>query len=326
MHPFTNDEQTPEARREELEGRFTRWRITELETSPVVGTFNAAHLKEVNRRIFQDLLSAGFANVTPGEFRKPGPDGLDWMKQRGLSTVNGLFYVAYSRMDDAATARLDKALEGAKPDELRGLKTAEFTARLAKIYSELDYVHPFSDGNSRTLRSFTKQLARESGYELDWERFGGSDVGRDRLYIARDRSVNELAMPHVQHENTMRKIIHTQDRLKGNYSLPDLLRDAVRPSRAVAFERMNKADALQEYPKELKEAFKTLHAASAYFKSKMPGKPEARATGMQLIIGHVQARLNAGETRDFSQCREAEKRERPVMQAERPAPDADHER
>jgi cell filamentation protein len=74
-------------------------------------------------------------------------------------------------MDDAATARLDKALEAAKPDELRGLKTPEFTAPLAKIYTELDYVHLFSDGNSRTLRTFTKQLAKEAGYEVDWERF-----------------------------------------------------------------------------------------------------------------------------------------------------------
>ncbi len=36
-------------------------------------------LKEVNRRIFQDLPGAGFDEVTPGEFRKPVPRwlGLD---------------------------------------------------------------------------------------------------------------------------------------------------------------------------------------------------------------------------------------------------------
>ena len=325
MNPPKSDKQIPEVRREELEGRFARWRITELEASPVAGNFDAAHLKEVNRRIFQDLPGAGFDDVTPGEFRKSVPDGLDWMKQRGLSTVEGPFHVAYSRMDDAATARLDKALEAAKPDELRGLKTPEFTARLAKIYAELDYVHPFSDGNSRTLRTFTQQLAKESGYELDWERFGRNAVGRDLLYIARDLSVNELAKPHVQHENTMRKILHTQGRLEGNRALPDLLRDAVRPSRAVAFERMTEADALQEHP-ELKEAFKTLHAASVYFESKMPGKPETQEAGMQSVIGHVQARLNAGETRDFSQGRETEKRERPATEVARPAPSADRER
>lgn len=295
MSPPTNDEQTPDARREELEGRYTQWRITELEVSPVAGNFDVAHLKEVNRRIFQDLPAAGFDDVTPGEFRKPVPDGLDWMKQRSLSTVGGSFYVAYSRMDDAATARLAKALESAKPEKLRGLKTPEFTAQLAKIYAELDYIHPFSDGNSRTLRTFTKQLAKYSGYETNWERFGGNDVGRDLLYIARDLSVNELAKPHVQHENTKRKILHTQGRLEGNRALPDLLHDAVQPTRAMAFEQMNEQEALKEHP-ELAEAYRTMHAAAAYFESKMPDKTESREASIQSVMNHVQNLLNAGET------------------------------
>ena len=310
--------------RQQLEADHTFKRVVELELEPVHGNFDAAHLKEVNRRIFQDLPGAGFDDVTPGEFRKPVADGLDWMKQRGLSTVDGSFYVAYSRMDDAVTARLDKALEAANPDELNGLKTPEFTARIANIYAELDYVHPFSDGNSRTLRTFTKQLAKESGYELDWERFGRNDVGRDLLYIARDRSVNERAKPHVQHENTMRKILHTEDRLEGNRALPDLLRDAVRPSRAVAFEQMTEREALKEHP-ELQEAYKTMHTAAAYFASKMPGKPEAQEAGIQSVMSHVQTRLNAGETSDFRRGREQEKQERQTPQ-QRPDPGPERER
>ena len=108
--------------RQELEADYTFKRIVELELDPVLGNFDAAHLKEVNRRIFQDLPGAGFDDVTPGEFRKAVDNGLDWMKQRGLSTVDGSFYVAYSRMDDVATTRLAKALEAANPDELRNLK------------------------------------------------------------------------------------------------------------------------------------------------------------------------------------------------------------
>ncbi len=236
---------TPDER-EQLEADYTFKRVVELELDPVNGNFDAVHLKEINRRIFQDLPSAGFDDVTPGEFRPPVSEGKDWMKNRCLSTVDGTLYVAYSRMDEAAQARLDKVLEDAKPDMLRGLSTVEFTASLAKLYAELDYVHPFSDGNSRTLRTFTKQLARESGYELDWERFNRSPVGRDLLYIARDRSVNDLAKPHIQDEDAMRKIIYTMDRLEGNRALQDLLRDAVRPSLAVAPERIQEAEALQD--------------------------------------------------------------------------------
>ena len=227
---------TPDER-DDIESRYTRLRWLELQQRPVKGSFDAAHLKEVNRRIFQDLPAlSGFKNVTPGQYRPPVPEGNDWMKNRGLKTVPGSFFVAYSRMDDAAIARLDKVLEDAKPEVLRDLKTDAFTQRIGKLYADLDYVHPFLDGNSRTLRAFTGQLAREAGYEIDWERFNRSDIGRDVLYIARALSVNEAAMPFVQHPNTMVKIINTRDRLQGNRALPELLRDAIQPSRAVAFQ------------------------------------------------------------------------------------------
>jgi len=93
------------------------------------------------------------------------------MKQRGLTTVDGSFFVAYSRMDQAAVARLDKVLQGADPDALRGLKTAEFIARFAKLYAELDYVHPFADGNSRTLRTRRKFLVASRRSAKHWRKF-----------------------------------------------------------------------------------------------------------------------------------------------------------
>ena len=320
---------TPEER-DASEGRFTSLRQTELQHRPVHGSFDAAHLREVNRRIFQDLPNiAGFEDVTPGEFRQPVEAGKDWMKNRGLSTVEGSFFVAYSRMDDAAKARLDKVLEGAKPDELRDLKTDDFTQRVGKLYAELDYVHPFQDGNSRTLRTFTSQLAKEAGYHIDWDRFSRSPAGRDLLYIARDRSVNEIAKPHVQHPNTVTKIINTRDRLEGNRSLPELLRDVVRPSRAIAFEKLPEVEALQRYP-ELAPAYKTTRAAPAYFASKMPGDQEAQKASVLAAVKHIQTRLDAGETQDFSRVRVQREKERQApqesrdVQATRPGPE--HER
>jgi len=294
------------ARRKELEALYVAVRVAELKIDPVVGNFDVAHLREVNRRIFQDLPGTGFKDVTPGEFRESTPDGYDWVKDRGLSTQKGLFCVAYSRMDEAAKARLDRALEEAKPDKLRRLKTPEFTAKIASIYVELDYIHPFSDGNSRTLRAFTKQLAKESGYEINWERFNRSAAGRDVLCIARDLSVNELAKPHLQDKDTLREITYTQDRLEGNLKLPDLLRYVVRPSRAVAFERMTEQKALKMDP-ELQEAFKTMRMAADYFILKIPGKPEAQEVAIQSVKDHVQLRLNSGEVSGFSQdCEQGE--------------------
>ena len=219
----------PNDRRERLEAHYTAVRIAELELDPVRGTFDAAHLREINRRIFQDLPGLGFEDVTPGKYRPPVPAGNDWIKNRSLETVGASSCVAYSPMDRATRARLDTVLAGVDPAALARLQPAEFIAAIAKLYSELDYVHPFSDGNSRTLRAFTKQLATASGFDLDWNRFNRSPAGRDILYIARDITVNELALPHLRDPGTKRHIIRTLDQFGSNRALPDLLRDAISP-------------------------------------------------------------------------------------------------
>ena len=219
----TGSSPAPAEQRLALEGFYTERRIVELELDPVRGGFDAAHVREINRRIFQDLPGAGCADVTPGRHRLPVPAGRDWMKQRSLATVNGVFHVAYSRTDAVAQAGMDAALEAAHPDRLRGLDAATFTARIAQLYASVDYAHPFSDGNSRTLRTYTRQLARTAGGVLDWERFSHRPADRDALYIARDISVNRIAQPQIQQEQTMRRVAASLAALKGYKDLPALL-------------------------------------------------------------------------------------------------------
>ncbi len=103
--------------------------------------------------------------------------------------------MAYSAMNSVARAQLETVLKRAVPESLAELGPEKFVQQLAEIYVNLDYLHPFLDGNSRTLRSFTRQLARGAGYELDWSVFNASPIARDMLYIARCKSVNTLALP-----------------------------------------------------------------------------------------------------------------------------------
>ena len=282
-----------------LEGRHTARRIVELELDPVRGKFDAAHLREVNRRIFQDLPGLGFDDVHPGEFRRPVPGGKDWVKARSLGSVNAASNVAYSPMDKASRDRLDRALERAHPDRFRGLKTAEFTEQFASLYVELDYIHPFGDGNSRTLRTFTRQLARDAGYEVSWDRFNRGEVGRDLLYIARDRSVNALAVPHIRDAGTKRHVQFTLDQFEGNPDLRTALRDAIRPLRAMSFERLPKDEALRSHP-ELGTAYETLRAAETYFANKLPADSTAQRNALALVAKHIQTQLNAGEVKDLA--------------------------
>ncbi len=289
--------------KQQLEAKYTYRRVLELSLSPVKGNFDAAHLREINRRVFQDLPGLGFKDVTPGVYRPEVPEGKDWIKRRGFSTFKEVFSVAYSPMDAKATARLDEALVGADPTSLRDLKTTDFATKIADLYIELDYIHPFPDGNSRTLRTFTAQLAHESGYHIDWPRFNRSDEARDRLYIARDLAVNKIALPLAYHESTMRALSHAMFSLEGNKELPDLLKEAIRPARAIAFEQWEAKDALSSYP-ELAEAYNTLRAAQIKLTSSLPDKPAVHEAVLEVVTKYVLQRLDQGETADFTKARD----------------------
>jgi cell filamentation protein len=55
-------------------------------------------------------------------------------------------------------------------NSLRGLRREAFAARAAEHICELNAIHPFRDGNGRTLRAFLDGLAAQAGHPLRLER------------------------------------------------------------------------------------------------------------------------------------------------------------
>jgi cell filamentation protein len=58
--------------------------------------------------------------------------------------------------------------------ELRGMSREQFIDRLAYHYDQLNYVHPFREGNGRTQRVFWNRVARDAGWQLDWREVHGA--------------------------------------------------------------------------------------------------------------------------------------------------------
>lgn len=55
-----------------------------------------------------------------------------------------------------------------KNNYLRQLNHSEFVKGLADFFCEMNVVHPFREGNGRSLRLFCEILALQAGYELSW--------------------------------------------------------------------------------------------------------------------------------------------------------------
>lgn len=118
-----------------------------------------------------------------------------YYKSRMLESNGYRYNVAYAPSNDldGALSKVLRELGGA--NGLKGLDHDQFSSRMAKLYGDLDHIHPFGEGNSRTLRVFTAQLAQEAGYSLDWGTSKADALSRDRLYIARDLAVTERVYP-----------------------------------------------------------------------------------------------------------------------------------
>lgn len=65
--------------------------------------------------------------------------------------------------------------ELAEEGNLCGLSRDDFVSRLTYFYDQLNYIHPFREGNGRTQRIFWSRVAVDAGYEIDWDDVVGSE-------------------------------------------------------------------------------------------------------------------------------------------------------
>jgi cell filamentation protein len=148
--------------------------LIDRKRNPIQGLFDIRRLQVTHRRIF------GKVYPWAGELRKD--IGLMAENRSGL-------VVAYGPSQNVPGA-LESTFAALKAEKfLHGLEAGAMAERLAYYYSELDAIHAFCDGNSRTLRAFTADLAEAAGHRLDWTRAAQSAEDRQRLYHARDVAV-----------------------------------------------------------------------------------------------------------------------------------------
>ena len=152
-----------------LEEKLVFLRITELDSAPVEGAFDYAHFKAIHRHLFQDVYEwAGEERTAPtGQF---------------MIKAGHAYYPAGPEMTKAA----EKLFAGlAKDDFLRGLEIDEFVAKLAELWGELNVVHSFREGNTRTQTVFFDALATAAGYRLNVERLASDSRVRAEFIAVR---------------------------------------------------------------------------------------------------------------------------------------------
>lgn len=122
-------------------------RGAEFDRLPATGDFDLAHFCAIHRHLFQDIYA--WAGV---------PRSVNTMKSTRTFVPAAMIAERFALLHD----RLREA------DYFRGLDTPALADRLVAHYLEIYAIHPFREGNSRTLRHYCQRLAAAAGHRLDF--------------------------------------------------------------------------------------------------------------------------------------------------------------
>ena len=146
------------------EEEITLIKQMELLKNPIKGNFSKAHLMNIHKFIFEDMYS--FA----GKIRR-----------EQISKADTMFYPP-----NLIDRELDKVF--AKIKEKNMIKETDEEKvfdNLAYVMAELNIIHPFREGNGRSIREFIRLMAKRMGYDLNW-----GNVDREELLEASILSVD----------------------------------------------------------------------------------------------------------------------------------------
>jgi cell filamentation protein len=130
------------------EADIVRVSLAALDDEPLPGGYDLAHWQIFHRHIFGDLYPWA------GELRTVQ-----------IAKPNAF----YARPEHIAGYAQGIFAELAKEHHLVGLDHQPFVDRLTHYHAEMYAVHPFREGNTRSLRAFLSQLAIAADHRVDWE-------------------------------------------------------------------------------------------------------------------------------------------------------------
>lgn len=110
------------------------------------GGLDLAHLRAIHRHLFQDVF--------------------EWAGElRTVEISKGGHQFQFRRFIETGMADVHRRLVAQA--FLRGLSREDFAQRAGEVLGDVNYVHPFREGNGRTQLQYLLQLAEQAGHRLD---------------------------------------------------------------------------------------------------------------------------------------------------------------
>ena len=165
----------------DVEYGLTTQRLYSLQDKPIQGDFDLAHLKAIHKAVLGDLYDwAGQErSVNYSKRSDAHPD-----YKGGFADAADIA----SRAEAVHNTVLDRSY-------LKDLDPKTFADTLAPIYAEWNRIHPFPEGNGRSLQVMMAQLAQRAGHELDFDKV---HPDRFRTAVAQSMGLRHAQNPALQ--------------------------------------------------------------------------------------------------------------------------------
>ncbi len=133
------------------------------------GPFDLVHLQAIHRHLFQDIY--------------------EWAGEiRTVEISKGAQQFQFRQYIQTGMAEVHRRLTRSR--FLADLSRADFAGQVAVIVGDINYIHPFREGNGRTQLQYLKLLAERAGHALDLQRLDSTAwVGASQLSHATDYSL-----------------------------------------------------------------------------------------------------------------------------------------
>ena len=150
----------------EYETRIVAFKIATISTVILPMDYTPERLKFIHKYLFDDIFY--FAgeyreeNITKGNFRFSEFEYIEENIQRIFNNI--------------------------KIDEMRKMSFNDFVKQISYIMTELNVLHPFREGNGRTIRELVREICFDCGYVIDWYEINQDDILRASIKAVVDET------------------------------------------------------------------------------------------------------------------------------------------
>ena len=150
----------------EYETRIVAFKIATISTVILPMDYTPERLKSIHKYLFDDIFY--FAgeyreeNITKGNFRFSEFEYIEENIQRIFNNI--------------------------KIDEMKKMSFNDFVKQISYIMTELNVLHPFREGNGRTIRELVREICFDCGYVIDWYEINHDDILRASIKAVVDET------------------------------------------------------------------------------------------------------------------------------------------